>query len=153
MEKKRYIILEIIPTTPNPETGDIAQLSALKLNGLSLEDRFDYRLQESKIKNDSILEMINYDKKDFKYVSSSNKIMKKFIEFIEDYDLLIIDNLYTRRYLEKINNKKESIFSYLHLPFSDDVIDKVVEKYQLERTNYIVDLLYEALIFESNHRS
>ena len=65
LENKEYIIVEIIPTSPNPEKGDIAQLSALKLNGLTLVDRFDYRLNEDNINNIYIKEMINYDKENF----------------------------------------------------------------------------------------
>ena len=34
----------------------------------------------------------------------------------------------------------------------DDVIEEVIDKYKLEPSNYIVDLLYEALIYESNNR-
>ena len=106
MDEKKYIILEIIPTAVDPKKGEIAQLSALKLNGLNLKD----------------------------------------------YDLLIIDNEYTANYLEDIENKKESIFKYLKMDFSDDVIEEVIDKYKLEPSNYIVDLLYEALIFESNNK-
>ena len=50
MDEKKYIILEIIPTAVDPKKGEIAQLSALKLNGLNLIDRFDYRLNDDKIK-------------------------------------------------------------------------------------------------------
>lgn len=152
MKNKNYIIVEIIPTASNPKYGVIAQLSALKLNGLVLKERFDYRLKEEKIPNQDILRMINYDKEDFKYMDSSEEIMNQFQEFIGDYDLLIIDNSYTKKYLEKIKNKKESIFKYLHMRFSDNVIDRMIKKYQLEKSNYIVDLLYEALIFESNNK-
>ena len=152
MKNKNYIIVEIIPTASNPKYGVIAQLSALKLNGLVLKERFDYRLKEEKIHNQDILRMINYDKEDFKYVDSNEEIMNQFQEFIGDYDLLIMDNSYTKKYLEKIKNKKESIFKYLHMRFSDNVIDRMIKKYQLEKSNYIVDLLYEALIFESNNK-
>ena len=48
LKEERYIILEIIPT--KVKDGDIAQLSALKINGIKLEDRFDYRLDKNKIK-------------------------------------------------------------------------------------------------------
>jgi hypothetical protein len=39
-----YIILELIPEAISPDKGSIVQLSALKLNDLTLIDRFDYRL-------------------------------------------------------------------------------------------------------------
>ena len=48
LNKERYIILEIIPTKVSG--GDVAQLSALKINGIKLEDRFDYRLDKNKIR-------------------------------------------------------------------------------------------------------
>lgn len=152
MDEKKYIILEIIPTALDPKKGEIAQLSALKLNGLNLIDRFDYRLNDDKIKIEDIKNMISYDKDSFNYVDSKEEILTKFQNFIEDYDLLIIDNEYTANYLEDIENKKESIFKYLKMDFSDDVIEKVIDKYKLEPSNYIVDLLYEALIFESNNK-
>ncbi len=149
MNEKKYIILEIIPTAPDPKKGEIAQLSALKLHGLQLIDRFDYRLVEKKVNNIDIIKMISYDKESFNYVSTTNKILSKFKKWIKNYDLLIIDNLYTRKYLENISNKKESIFSYLNMEFCDDIIEKIMEKYKLELSNHIVDLLYEALIFEN----
>lgn len=148
MNGKKYIILEIIPT--KVKDGDIAQLSALKINDLTLEDRFDYRLDEDKINIPDIIEMIDYDKDNFKYVKRTSTIINKFKKWIEDYDLLIIDNLYTNNYLEGINNKKESIFKYLNMEFSDDVIENIMVKYNLVPSNHIVDLLYEALIYENS---
>lgn len=149
MDNKKYIILEIIPT--KIKDGDIAQLSALKLDGLKLIDRFDYRLEEDKIKIPDIINMIDYDKESFTYVNSTKKLMSKFKKWIKNDDLLIIDNLYTENYLKGIKNKKESIFTYLKMEYSDDIIEKIIDKYKLEKSNYIVDLLYEALIFESNN--
>ena len=55
LKNKRYIILEIIPT--KVKDGDVAQISALKINGIKLEDRFDYRLDKSKINVPDILNM------------------------------------------------------------------------------------------------
>ena len=148
MNEKKYIILEIIPT--KIIGGDIAQLSALKLEGLELKDRFDYRLSEEKINIPDIIDMINYDKDNFKYVKSTSTIISNFKKWIEDYDLLIIDNLYTNNYLEDISNKKESVFKYLNMEYSDDIIEKIMDKYNLVPSNYIVDLLYEAIIYENS---
>ena len=153
LENKEYIIVEIIPTSPNPKTGDIAQLSALKLKGLNLIDRFDLRLNEDKINNIYIKEMINYDKENFLYKDSTKEIKDEFKKFIDKDLLLIIDNDYTKDYLEEYKNKKESIFSYLNTCFYDDVFNELIEKYHLESTNYIVDLLYESLIYESNNEN
>ena len=152
MKNKKYIILEIIPTAVNPKDGEVAQISALKIDGIKLEDRFDYRLEEDKINNYDIIRMISYDKDDFIYVNTTRKIMTRFKKWISDYDLLIIDNLYTRNYLKNIKNKKESIFDYLDLELSDDVIDKMMKKYNLQPSNHIVDLLYEAIIANGNKK-
>ena len=40
------------------------------------------------------------------------------------------------------------IYPYLSMEFSDDVIRLMIEKYHLVESNYVVDLLYEALIQE-----
>ena len=148
----KYVILELIPDAINPSKGNIIQLSALMLDGLKLLDRFDYRLNNDKFDNIDLKNLISYDKDSFKYVDSSKDIISEFKKWIGDLPLLIIDNIYTKNFLEEINNKKESIFNYLDLEFSDDVIDKVIEKYNLKPSNYIVDLLYEALIYESNNK-
>lgn len=152
LDKKEYIILEIIPTFPDPSKGEIAQLSALKLEGLTLVDRFDYRLKEENIKNIYIEEMINYDKENFIYKETTKEILKDFKDFIKKDLLLIIDNDYTKEYLKNFKNKKESIFKYLGTCFYDDVFNEIIKKYNLEESNYIVDLLYEALIYESNNQ-
>lgn len=148
LKKKKYIILEIIPTSIDPLKGDVAQLSALKIDGIKLVDRFDYRLDKNKIKIPDILKMLDYDNEEFKYAKTTRAIMNNFRKFIEDLPLLIIDNAYTRNYLSIFDNKKESVFKYLGLNISDDVFDKLMNKYGLEPSNYLVDLLYEALIKE-----
>lgn len=148
---EKYIILEIIPTAT--KDGDIVQLSALKIHDLKLIDRFDYRLNENKIPYRDLIKMISYDKDKFIYKNSTRKIMSAFKKWCKNYDLLIIDNSYTLNYLEELNNKKESIFKYLNMEYNDNIIEDVIEKYKLESSNYIVDLLYEALIYESNNKN
>ena len=54
--------------------------------------------------------------------------------------------------LKDIENEKESVFNHLNMKYHDYIIDEVINKYHLEPSNYIVDLLYEALIYESNNR-
>ncbi len=144
--KEKYIILEIIPTAINPKKGDIIQLSALKLNGLNLVDRFDYRLREDLIALNDFKEMVSYDKPLFTYKDSTKEILESFKEWIEDLPLLIIDNVYTENFLETIDNSKESIFNYLDTKYNDNIIDELMKKYDLEPSNHIVDLLYESLI-------
>ncbi|MEI3530457.1 MAG: hypothetical protein V8Q75_05235 [Bacilli bacterium] len=148
LKKDKYIILELIPTALNPENGVIVQLSALKIRGLKLEDRFDYRLKEDLIPYRDFMDLISYDKDNFNYVDSSEDILKAFEKWIASLPLLIIDNEYTHNYLENINNSKESIFKYLNIDNTDDVIERLMKKYQLEPTNHVVDILYESLIHE-----
>lgn len=148
----KYVILEIIPTSLNPDKGEVIQLSALKISDLNLIDRFDYRITDDKIPLDSLKKLISYDKDKFVYKDSTKEIMDDFKKWIEDIPLLIIDNSYTENYLKDIKNVRESIFSHLNMSYSDDVIGKIIQKYNLEDSNYIVDLLYEALIYESNNK-
>ena len=148
---KEYIILEIIPSTSKRETGNILQIQALKLNDLKLLDRFDYRL-DIPINNPDLLNMISYDKEKFTYVKDEKKLIEAFKNFIKDLPLLIIDNSYTLDYLKEFDNSKESIFKYLNLEYSLDIFDKIITKYNLEPSNNLVDLLYEALIYESNNK-
>ena len=94
LKNLKYIILEIIPTNSDPKKGNIAQISALKLDGFKLIDRFDYRLDKDKIDVFDILKIIDYDNDKFKYLSSTRKIKKEFKKFIGRLPLLIIDNSY-----------------------------------------------------------
>ena len=151
INKDKYIILEIIPSHSNHELGIIVQLSALKMEGLKLISRFDYRLTDDLVKNPDLLNLISYDKEMFTYVKSEYELREKFKEFIESYPLLIIDNSYTPDYLNSFENSKESIFNYLNLTYSDDVFSILIDKYHLQPTNHLVDLLYESLIYESNN--
>lgn len=148
LKKERFIIMELIPTSLNPERGEIVQLSALKINGMQLEDRFDYRLNEELIPYKSFLELINYDKDMFKYLDSTEEILNEFKKWIGDIPVLIMDNIYTINYLKDITNKTESIFNYLNIDNNDDVIERLMDKYHIEPTNHVVDILYESLIQE-----
>lgn len=148
LKKDKYIILELIPTALSPKNGVIVQLSALKIRGLKLEERFDYRLKEDLIPYKDFVDLTSYDKDNFNYVDSSEEILKAFKKWVADYPLLIMDNQYTHNYLENISNSRESIFKYLNIDNTDDVIERLMKKYQLESTNHIVDILYESLIRE-----
>lgn len=148
LSKSKYIIVELIPTSIKKENGVIVQLSALKLDGLKLLDRFDYRINEDKVPLQDFIDMCSYDKNFFTYVDTTDEILASFSKWCNNLPLLIIDNEYTNNYLKDILNTKESILSYLSLDMTDDVIEKIISKYKLEPSNYIVDLLYEALIQE-----
>ncbi len=147
MKDKEYIILEIIPTSSNPKNGTIIQLSALKIKGLKLLDRFDYRLKDDYLPIKEMKSWINYDNEAFNYVESDKCILEDFSKWSNNLPILIIDNLYTPLYLKNLNNEIEFIYEYLDMEYSTDIIDIIINKYHLEPSNYIVDLLYEALIY------
>ena len=69
LQKDKYIIVEIIPTHSKSTKGFIAQISALKLDGIKLIDRFDYRVKDELIENDDLKQLISYDKNMFTYVN------------------------------------------------------------------------------------
>ena len=152
LQKDKYIIVEVIPTTSNSEEGFIAQISALKLEGIKLIDRFDYRVENRLIENDDIKRMISYDKEMFNYVDNIYFIIEKFKRWSKDYPLLLMEKDYTFDYLKELDNKKELIYPYLKLDYTQDVFSKIMEKYKLQPSNHLVDILYEAVIYEGNNK-
>lgn len=147
----KQIIIEIIPTSINPQEGEIIQISAILIEGIKIFDRFDYRLNEDKIKIKDFLKIINYDNHLFTYVNSTKEIKEQLKEFIKDYEILFIDNEYTFNYLKEFNNLKTNILDILNLKYHDHVVEEIIKKYKLEPSNHIVDLLYEALVDNENN--
>ena len=80
-------------------------------------------------------------------------ILEKFKSWAKKLPLLIIEDSYTLDYLKELTNKKELIYPYLNMEHSYDVFNTIMKKYNLEPSNHIVDLLYEALIYESNNKN
>ena len=152
LQKDKYIIVEIIPTHSDSEKGFIAQISALKLDGIKLLDRFDYRVDDKFIENDYLRSLIQYDKNQFTYVNNIYFIIEKFKQWAKDYPLLLLENTYTEGYLKELNNKKESVYPYLDLEYDVEVFNKIIEKYNLQHSNHLVDLIYEAIIYEGNNK-
>lgn len=152
LNKDKYIIVEIIPTHSNSEKGFIAQLSALKLEGIKLIDRFDYRVKDNLIENPDIKRIISYDKDSFTYVDNIYFIIEKFKQWAKDYPILIIEDKYTKDYLNELENEKELIYKYLDLEYSEDIFEIIMKKYNLEPTNHLVDILYEAIIYQGNSK-
>ena len=144
--KDKYVIVEIIPTALTKDKGQIVEMTALKLDGIKLTDRFNYRLNKEKVLLKEFLDMCSYDDESFIYLDESSEILSKFKEFIGDLPLLIIDNTYTLNYLDDIDNNMELVFPYLDLEFSDCVIQDMIDKYKLQASNYMVDLVYDAII-------
>lgn len=152
LQKDNYIIVEIIPTHSDSEKGIIAQISALKLKGIKLEDRFDYRVTNKLIDNEDIKQMISYDKKMFTYVDNQYFIIEKFKQWAKDYPLLLIEDSYTKDYLKELDNVKELVYPYLQLDYSLDIFERIMKKYSLEPSNHLVDIIYEAIIYEGNNK-
>ena len=124
--KGKYIILEIVPSHSKSEFGYIVQLQALKLDGLKLIDRFDYRVIDELVLNKELLQMISYDKDKFNYTENKDAILLEFVKWSDGLKLLIIDNDYTIDYLKGLPNEKESIFKYLNTEYSDLVIENLI---------------------------
>ena len=152
LRKDKYIIVEIIPTHSSSEKGFIAQISALKLKGIELQDRFDYRVEDKLIENQDLKELIQYDKKSFNYVDNIYFIIEKFKKWSKGYPLLILEESYTRDYLKELPNKKELVYPYLNLEYSLDIFEIIKKKYKLEPSDHLVDLIYEAIIYETNNK-
>ena len=149
LNKDKYIIVEIIPTRSNSKDGFIAQISALKLDGLKLVDRFDYRVKDELIDNIDVLRIINYDKNMFTYIDNDVFIPEKFKQFVGDLPLLIIEDRYTLDYLSYLDNKKELVYPYIGVEYNENVFDDIKKKFKLEDSNHLVDLIYEAIIFST----
>lgn len=148
IKKDKYIIIELIPTNFKSKNGIIIQLSALKIEALKLIDRFDYRLSDDALPIAEMKSIINYDNNSFVYVNSEKEILNKFKYFCKDYPIIIMDDVYTKDFISIFNNKIEYIFDYLNMKYSKKIIDEIIEKYNLEPSEHIVDLLYEALMQE-----
>lgn len=146
----KYVIVEIIPEAISPDKGNLVQISALKLDGLKLIDRFDYRLNYDLVTNKDILKLISYDQDSFTYLNSTGELLNKFSEWSEDLPVYIFDNKYTNNFLATLLNDKVSIASVFDMDYTDDFVELLIKKYNLEPSNYIVDLIYEALIYRSN---
>ncbi len=151
LQKDKYIIVEIIPTHSQKDKGFIAQISALKLEGITLLDRFDYRVEDRFVTNPDLRDMIQYDKKSFTYVDNIYFILEKFKQWSKGFPLVLMDDTYTPRYLEELDNHKEMIYPHLDLDFTEDVFERIKEKYNLQPSDHLVDLLYEAIIYEGNN--
>ena len=143
LDKDEYVIVEVIPT--KAKDGDIVELTALRVNGLKLVDRFNYRLSKSKVEIPEFLEMCSYDDDKFEYCDNTKDIINSFKEWIGELPLVVIDNTSPSNYLD-FTNKMELVFPHLDLEVDGEVIQNMITKYKLEESNYIVDLVYEAII-------
>lgn len=146
LPKGKYIIVEIIPTSISPQKGDIVEMTALLVDKLVILDRFNYRLNKRLVAFPQFLKMTDYDNDSFTYKDSTKMILDDFDKWSKNYPLLIIDNLYTKNFLENISNKKESVFKYMGKKYHDKIIEEIMDEYGIEPSNYVVDILYESLV-------
>lgn len=140
----KFIIVELIPTARFKNTGDIAQLCALKCTNNRIS-KLNLRLELNKIQIPDILSMVNYDIDNFEYLSTTNKILSKFKTWAKNYKLIIIPNDYTLDYLSELENEKISVCEILKIKFSELIIDDICNKYNINRNQEIVDIIYEAI--------
>ena len=96
--------------------------------------------------------MIQYDKKNFNYVNNIYFILEKFKQWSKDYPLLLLENDYTNAYLKELDNSKELVYPYLNMEYEMSIFDKILEKYKLEPSDHLVDIIYEAIIYEGNKK-
>lgn len=152
--KNTSIILELIPTSSNPIRGEVVQLSAIKIEDYKLIDRFDYRLNPDKIALKDLVQLTSYDKSDFVYKQTSAEIMKDFNLWANNAELLILQDAFTQNYLTHYNitNPQSWVLQKLNLSHHDLVFEEILQKYNLAPSNYLVDILFEALIWESNNQ-
>lgn len=148
IRKDKFIIVEIIPTNTVENDGIIIQISALKINNLKLQERFDCRLKDEALPFIELKDFINYDNEQFTYVNNSNDLLDLFKTFSQNLPILVLDNLYSPNHLKSLNNTIDFILNYLNMTYNKNIIDQIIDKYHLTPSNHIVDLLYEALLME-----
>ena len=98
IKKDKYIILEIIPTSYKNNNGTIVQLCALKIDGLKLIDRFDYRLTDEALPIKKFKEWFNFD-------YSSEYVLKTISPEIVII-LIILNNTYSLLLAEALKENK-----------------------------------------------
>ena len=60
--------------------------------------------------------------------------------------------LLLKNYLKELTNVKELVYPYLQLDYSLDIFERIMKKYSLEPSNHLVDIIYEAIIYEGNNK-
>ena len=95
--------------------------------------------------------MISYDKDNFIYTDNPDLILSEFKKWSGDLPIMLIEKDYTKEYLASLNNKMELVYPYLEVEYNYDVFNTIMNKYQIEASNYLVDIIYEAIILESNN--
>lgn len=145
---KSFIILELIPSSRI--NGDLIEVNALRISDKKIIDRLNIRLDRDKVLNPDLLDMTSYDKENFQYFDSKDKIEKELKSFVKRTPIYHIFDGYTNNYLEYLSNKKHDILEVLNMKYHFDIIDEIINKYKIEPTKYLVDIFYEAMIFNED---
>ena len=93
--------------------------------------------------------MCNYDNDLFIYKDNNKEILDELKKFVSDLKIILIDDTYTLNYLKDFNNDMETIYKYVNVKN----IEEMVNKYKLEPSNYMVDLVFEAIINSLNTKN
>ena len=134
------ILLELIPS--KSKDGDIIQIEALDIKNNEIIKRLNIRYLAKNL-DQKLIDMISYDKNDHIYLDSTEEMLKALKDFAKDKTIYIMDNSYTRDYLKEFNT---SFIEEFLDEEKDGFLERMINKYNIKPTNYIVDILYESII-------
>lgn len=139
---KEGILLELIPS--KSKDGDIIQIEALDIKNNEIIKRLNIRYLAKNL-DKKLIDMISYDKEDHIYLDSTEEMLKALKDFAKDKTIYIMDNTYTKDYLKGFNT---SFIEEFLGEEKDNFLERMIKKYNIEPTNYIVDILYESIILK-----
>lgn len=137
---KEGILLELIPS--KNKDGDIIQIEALDIKNNQVINRLNIRYLAKNL-DQKLIDMISYDKDDHIYLDSIEAMLKALKDFAKDKTIYIMDNGYTKDYLKEFNT---SFIEEFLEEEKDGFLERMIKKYNIKPTNYIVDILYESII-------
>lgn len=137
---KEGILLELIPS--KSKDGDIIQIEALDIKNNEIINRLNIRYLAKNL-DQKLIDMISYDKEDHIYLDSNEEMLKALKDFANDKTIYILDNSYTKEYLKEFNTSFVEDFLSEE---KENFLERMIKKYNIQPTNYIVDILYESII-------
>ena len=137
---KEGILLELIPS--KSKDGDIIQIEALDIKNNEIINRLNIRYLAESL-DQKLIDMISYDKDDHSYLDSTESMLRALKDFAKDKTIYIMDNSYTKDYLKEFNT---SFIEDFLGEEKDNFLERMIKKYNIQPTNYIVDILYESII-------
>lgn len=137
---KEGILLELIPS--KSKDGDIIQIEALDIKNNKIINRLNIRYLANNL-DQKLIDMISYDKDEHIYLDSTKSMLKALKDFARDKTIYIMDNGYTKNYLKEFNT---SFIEEFLGEKKENFLERMIKKYNIKPTNYIVDILYESII-------